>query len=836
MHTVVSVAEGTGDAFASATVTFASGTSEAACDAVQVALLALRGALGVQRPPSALLASLSAELPRTAVAAAAEALTGALGPEVPLVGCSSHLRIPDERRAGWGGAGSGSGGGGGGDGGGSTASAAGAGAVEGPSLNDASAVRPRPYHVTLAGAHLPYHEVHALRSQTGSLPPLPHLGPALRGARPPAFLLLAGADGPGAELMGRLENLFPGSCVGAGLAAPRERRPAQAAAGGGSGSGGAGPASDAGAGPSGRPAQPGPGAARGIGGVTTGGPASELEGPFQRMLLDRDGADPGGAASSGRRRRPPPLPAAAAAASSLDESPTDSDSERAASDGTAESDAAAAAAAEAAGPPPPFLITGREVYGGAGCAVLAIYPRTEAEPHPPPPSPPAAATEANASGAAPAAIGGGGGATGGGGTGSGWRLSAPSADWLARVALGSDALRHVVLRSSALSAISPPPTGPEPAPAWPPAPADPLSWRPAAPLPPALVVDPPPYPGPSQAQAQDREGPWLAQAQALDRGLGGDAPGPWEGPGGGAGGAPPPAGLEGLPLFPLESAVLFPGQTMQLRVFEKRYRLLVASCLEQGAAFGLCWRGVGTTAVVRSYQSGPSHEAGYVAVLLQGGCRFSYEPSDLTVLPASYGLNAAVSAPYLHDEPPRSPEEVRALLAAARSVMSALAGAAAELGAQVPPAQQPARAFANALHLMGSAQPPPQPSTAASQRSTAAAAAPAAASSAAPQPSLTAQLLKAAAAAEVAAAAAALDPAGASALSLALAPHIPLQIEAMRREWLTGRSALPRLQQQAAWLHGSPRVAAATAASVLALPRGHPLRSALGLSSWGLGA
>ena len=41
-----------------------------------------------------------------------------------------------------------------------------------------------------------------------------------------------------------------------------------------------------------------------------------------------------------------------------------------------------------------------------------------------------------------------------------------------------------------------------------------------------------------------------------------------------------------LRLFPLE-IVLFPGATLPLRVFESRYRQLVAECVDEGAPFGV---------------------------------------------------------------------------------------------------------------------------------------------------------------------------------------------------------------------------------------------------------
>lgn len=41
-----------------------------------------------------------------------------------------------------------------------------------------------------------------------------------------------------------------------------------------------------------------------------------------------------------------------------------------------------------------------------------------------------------------------------------------------------------------------------------------------------------------------------------------------------------------LPLFPL-GTVLFPGSTLNLHIFEDRYRLMISRCLEQGTPFGV---------------------------------------------------------------------------------------------------------------------------------------------------------------------------------------------------------------------------------------------------------
>ena len=42
-----------------------------------------------------------------------------------------------------------------------------------------------------------------------------------------------------------------------------------------------------------------------------------------------------------------------------------------------------------------------------------------------------------------------------------------------------------------------------------------------------------------------------------------------------------------LRLFPLASVVLFPGQRIDLRVFEPRYRLLMAECVQEAEPFGV---------------------------------------------------------------------------------------------------------------------------------------------------------------------------------------------------------------------------------------------------------
>ncbi len=87
-----------------------------------------------------------------------------------------------------------------------------------------------------------------------------------------------------------------------------------------------------------------------------------------------------------------------------------------------------------------------------------------------------------------------------------------------------------------------------------------------------------------------------------------------------------------LRLFPLE-IVLFPGATLPLRVFESRYRQLVAECVDEGAPFGVVLiaeghsvgdanvtpRSVGTTARIVEHGTDPD---GDIALSVVGERRF----------------------------------------------------------------------------------------------------------------------------------------------------------------------------------------------------------------------
>ncbi|GIM04143.1 hypothetical protein Vretimale_8751 [Volvox reticuliferus] len=892
LQSVLSIQQGF-NTFAAATVTFgpnvhdaeeaAAALGSAAQHAGQVALLALRAALSVHRPPSAVVALPSLELPNAAVQALTEALAEQLGPDTALVGCSSRLRLPDERGLA---AGTGT----------ATATSVASG---GPLAAAAAAagLRPQPspslsssshrYHITLVAAHLPQHEVHAVRCDTSSLPRLPYLAEALQGRRPPAFLLLAASDSLALELLARLENLFPGSGAGAGVAAQqtsRDRRlmlvgPSGATATTTAAAGGAGSSGSSGSGSVGPTDRPtgvkGTGPPSGRAGsddsmVPSSSPSSlsEFEGHFQRLLLDRDGAATGNSnssinsAGSGRRRRLPPSSNAAfsrkgdgGGGGSAGERPSSPAAVRDADDVAAPTGEVAAAANHLPKVQTPFLLLNGKVHNSSG-ALLAIYPKA--------PSMDAPAAAEMAVQPPPVDL----------------RLDPASCDVMARLALGSSHLLHVILWGSPLQAISPGPTGPEPFTPSPAASENPFYWQPARVTLPelkVLVADSYPDLAPnldgsdvlasSSSSAATAAATATPSAAVETAAAGNEVAGvaakefPKEGGGEGDGErdhgdedevedrehlstsavlASLRGGLRWLPVFPLEGAILFPGQSIQLRIFEKRYRLLARACVQQGAAFGLCWRGTGTTAVIRSYQTADDG-GGDLMVLLEGGVRFSYNADDLSVLPASYGLNAATRAEYVVDEPPDNEEDVAALLATAHAVLDSVAGALEE--ATAPSAQQTARTFANALHFASSSSSTSTSSVI--KRSSSPLLTTIAAAEEVPSPShqqhhqgeLThlqkrqppgdgAALL----AEDLTEAKRVMDAETASLLSLYLAPHIPVHLESLRREWFTSRSALWRLQQEAAWLKSSPRVAMAVASSVLRLPRDHPLRIMLGLS------
>ncbi len=98
-----------------------------------------------------------------------------------------------------------------------------------------------------------------------------------------------------------------------------------------------------------------------------------------------------------------------------------------------------------------------------------------------------------------------------------------------------------------------------------------------------------------------------------------------------------PEELQELPLFPLET-VLFPFASIQLHVFEQRYRQLVHDCMESDRAFGivLIRSGIETDPHVEPYLVGTavritnlhSYDDGRLDIQVQGEHRFRIRRLD----------------------------------------------------------------------------------------------------------------------------------------------------------------------------------------------------------------
>lgn len=142
-----------------------------------------------------------------------------------------------------------------------------------------------------------------------------------------------------------------------------------------------------------------------------------------------------------------------------------------------------------------------------------------------------------------------------------------------------------------------------------------------------------------------------------------------------------PLSLTSLPLFPLE-AVLYPGGTLALRIFEVRYLTMVRKCHEAGAPFGVvCLQSgtevrragasseqlchVGTLAHIESLES---PQPGLLLARCLGSARFRIQRH--TLLP--HGLWVADVEQIPDDLPIPVPEHLAATATALAPVLAAL--------------------------------------------------------------------------------------------------------------------------------------------------------------------
>ncbi len=83
-----------------------------------------------------------------------------------------------------------------------------------------------------------------------------------------------------------------------------------------------------------------------------------------------------------------------------------------------------------------------------------------------------------------------------------------------------------------------------------------------------------------------------------------------------------------LPLFPLQ-AVLFPGSSLPLHIFEERYKILIAECLVEGKEFGINFANgnefveIGCTAIVASVLN--RYDDGRMDIVVDGKRRYALD-------------------------------------------------------------------------------------------------------------------------------------------------------------------------------------------------------------------
>ncbi|MFC1466638.1 MAG: LON peptidase substrate-binding domain-containing protein [Candidatus Brachytrichaceae bacterium NZ_4S206] len=118
------------------------------------------------------------------------------------------------------------------------------------------------------------------------------------------------------------------------------------------------------------------------------------------------------------------------------------------------------------------------------------------------------------------------------------------------------------------------------------------------------------------------------------------------------------AKVHALPLFPL-NAVLFPGQTLPLHIFEPRYRIMIRRCIENDEPFGIVLardeepdepHDIGTSARVTDAKR---LSDGRMNILTLGEERFRLH--DFRVSEHGYLIGDVTPFPFVEDAPPADP-------------------------------------------------------------------------------------------------------------------------------------------------------------------------------------
>ena len=105
----------------------------------------------------------------------------------------------------------------------------------------------------------------------------------------------------------------------------------------------------------------------------------------------------------------------------------------------------------------------------------------------------------------------------------------------------------------------------------------------------------------------------------------------------------------GIPMFPINGSCLYPATTMELSIFEPRYRAMVKQCVENKEVFGFIPRDdennkfvdtIGTVARITEIDSMDS--TGKCRIVIEGLRRFTFKKgSSLRIQPGSFGLGYA---------------------------------------------------------------------------------------------------------------------------------------------------------------------------------------------------
>uniref|UniRef100_A0A7S3QUL6 Lon N-terminal domain-containing protein n=2 Tax=Dunaliella tertiolecta TaxID=3047 RepID=A0A7S3QUL6_DUNTE len=272
---------------------------------------------------------------------------------------------------------------------------------------------------------------------------------------------------------------------------------------------------------------------------------------------------------------------------------------------------------------------------------------------------------------------------------------------------------------------------------------------------------------------------------------------------------------------------IFPGEEVQLRIFEKRYQWLIRQAVHQHGCFGIASaRGMGTAVVVNRYILNNSD----FYIVVEGSSRLLFNPESAAPLPACFGLAAVEDALVVQDQAQLTPAETLSISRTAGQILSLLAaGARVAYTGNVSnePASNAGLVFLGGLMQQQRALQSGIASDSDSDRSDS--------DSDEEDEGADGSLQEGQQEHDMLVQAYAqqlerhsLDAASASQFSLMLSAFMPIEVEKRRKFMLTFNSKA-RLSEQKKHLASFPNVAASAAGTLMGCPPTHPMRQLLGL-------